>query len=107
MPDTTLVRLFMPTKILPNEISTHLTALFWVELWIRQHKAAIHYQRLPGGVICALEQSHTTGLAISCVAPKRRKGIEGSASGFTSLSSMPFIGVAIAPARLRSPKSYA
>lgn len=28
---------------------------------------------------------------------KRRKGIEGSASGFTSPPSMPFIGVAIAP----------
>ncbi|CSG34621.1 Uncharacterised protein [Shigella sonnei] len=54
MPDATLVRLIMPTKILPIEITTHLTALFWVELRIRQHKAAIHYQRLPGGVICAL-----------------------------------------------------
>ncbi len=41
-------------KFLPIEITTHLTALFWVELRIRQHKAAIHYQRLPGGVICAL-----------------------------------------------------
>ena len=54
MPDATLARLIMPTKILPIEITTHLTALFWVELRIRQHKAAIHYQRLPGGVICAL-----------------------------------------------------
>ena len=31
MPDTTLVRLFMPTKILPNEISTHLTALYPID----------------------------------------------------------------------------
>lgn len=53
MPDTTLVRLFMPTKILPNEISTHLTALFWVELWIRQHKAAICNFAIFSGLIDA------------------------------------------------------
>ena len=55
MPDATLARLIMPTKIIPIEIATHLIALLLLKLLIYQHKTAIN---INGKNLAPLIKSH-------------------------------------------------